>query len=83
MVEAPVCLLYTKLQDSEKKMVLFPEELDLFLFIHREREKSWFQTQVYEWDPCFQFPSRMIGTIVLAFICLYLVSSSKKPFCFL
>uniref|UniRef100_A0A8C0WWE9 Stimulated by retinoic acid gene 6 protein-like n=2 Tax=Castor canadensis TaxID=51338 RepID=A0A8C0WWE9_CASCN len=38
----------------------------------QEREKSWFQTQVYEWDPCFQFPSRMIGTIVLAFICLYL-----------
>ncbi|XP_046313244.1 stimulated by retinoic acid gene 6 protein-like isoform X1 [Marmota monax] len=38
----------------------------------REREKSWFQTRVYDWDPCFQFPSRMVGTIVLAFICLYL-----------
>ncbi|XP_055461237.1 stimulated by retinoic acid gene 6 protein-like isoform X3 [Psammomys obesus] len=38
----------------------------------QEREKSWFQTRVYEWDPCFQFPSRMIGTSVLAFICLYL-----------
>ncbi|OBS59864.1 hypothetical protein A6R68_09014 [Neotoma lepida] len=38
----------------------------------QEREKSWFQARVYEWDPCFQFPSRMIGTIVLAFICLYL-----------
>ncbi|XP_037349679.1 stimulated by retinoic acid gene 6 protein-like [Talpa occidentalis] len=37
-----------------------------------EREKSWFQTRIYEWDPCFQFPSRMIGTTVLAFICLYL-----------
>lgn len=37
-----------------------------------EREKSWFQTKIYEWDPCFQFPSRMIGTTVLAFICLYL-----------
>lgn len=47
-------------------------------FIHREGEKSWFQTRVYEWDPCFQFPSRMIGTLVLAFICLYLVSSSRK-----
>ncbi|XP_054981124.1 stimulated by retinoic acid gene 6 protein-like [Sorex araneus] len=34
--------------------------------------KSWFQTKVYEWDPNFQFPSRMIGTTVLAFICLYL-----------
>uniref|UniRef100_A0A8C3X350 Stimulated by retinoic acid gene 6 protein-like n=1 Tax=Catagonus wagneri TaxID=51154 RepID=A0A8C3X350_9CETA len=38
----------------------------------QEREKSWFQTKIYEWDPCFQFPSRMIGTTVLAFICLYL-----------
>ncbi|KAM9207226.1 stimulated by retinoic acid gene 6 protein-like [Dugong dugon] len=38
----------------------------------RERKKSWFQTRIYEWDPCFQFPSRMIGTTVLAFICLYL-----------
>ncbi|XP_004677553.1 PREDICTED: stimulated by retinoic acid gene 6 protein homolog [Condylura cristata] len=37
-----------------------------------ERKKSWFQTRIYEWDPCFQFPSRMIGTTVLAFICLYL-----------
>uniref|UniRef100_A0A8C5XR57 Stimulated by retinoic acid gene 6 protein-like n=1 Tax=Microcebus murinus TaxID=30608 RepID=A0A8C5XR57_MICMU len=38
----------------------------------REGEATWFQTRIYEWDPCFQFPSRMIGTIVLAFICLYL-----------
>ncbi|XP_052573472.1 stimulated by retinoic acid gene 6 protein-like [Peromyscus californicus insignis] len=38
----------------------------------QEGEKSWFQARVYEWDPCFQFPSRMIGTLVLAFICLYL-----------
>ncbi|XP_035877843.1 stimulated by retinoic acid gene 6 protein-like isoform X3 [Phyllostomus discolor] len=38
----------------------------------QEGKKSWFQTRIYEWDPCFQFPSRMIGTVVLAFICLYL-----------
>ncbi|XP_012493712.1 PREDICTED: stimulated by retinoic acid gene 6 protein homolog [Propithecus coquereli] len=38
----------------------------------REGEATWFQTRIYEWDPCFQFPSRMIGTMVLAFICLYL-----------
>uniref|UniRef100_A0A671ERQ1 Stimulated by retinoic acid gene 6 protein-like n=1 Tax=Rhinolophus ferrumequinum TaxID=59479 RepID=A0A671ERQ1_RHIFE len=38
----------------------------------QEEKKSWFQTRIYEWDPCFQFPSRMIGTTVLAFICLYL-----------
>ncbi|XP_048208377.1 stimulated by retinoic acid gene 6 protein-like [Perognathus longimembris pacificus] len=38
----------------------------------QESQRSWFQSRVYKWDPCFQFPSRMIGTIVLAFICLYL-----------
>ncbi|XP_039712104.1 stimulated by retinoic acid gene 6 protein-like isoform X1 [Pteropus medius] len=38
----------------------------------QEKKKSWFETRIYEWDPCFQFPSRMIGTTVLAFICLYL-----------
>lgn len=54
------------------------------LFIHRETKKSWFQTRIYEWDPCFQFPSRMIGTTVLAFICLYLVSRSEQIlFCFI
>ncbi|XP_016816782.1 stimulated by retinoic acid gene 6 protein-like isoform X2 [Pan troglodytes] len=46
----------------------------------QERKKSWFQTRIYEWDPCFQFPGRMIGTIVLAFICLYL-ESGWRPFC--
>lgn len=38
----------------------------------QEKKKSWFQSRIYEWDPCFQFPSRMIGTTVLASICLYL-----------
>ncbi|XP_038626013.1 stimulated by retinoic acid gene 6 protein-like isoform X2 [Tachyglossus aculeatus] len=38
----------------------------------QEEEKSWFQRRIYEWDPFFQFPSRMIGTAVLALICLYL-----------
>ncbi|XP_020860148.1 stimulated by retinoic acid gene 6 protein-like isoform X4 [Phascolarctos cinereus] len=38
----------------------------------QEAEKSWFQRKIYEWDPYFQFPSRMIGATVLAFICLYL-----------
>ncbi|XP_037653220.1 stimulated by retinoic acid gene 6 protein-like isoform X2 [Choloepus didactylus] len=43
----------------------------------QEKKKSWFQTRIYEWDPCFQFPSRMIGTTVLAFICLYLFIVSE------
>ncbi|CAJ1052730.1 STRA6-like [Xyrichtys novacula] len=32
---------------------------------------SWFQRRVYEWDPNFKFPSRMIGTIIISLIGLY------------
>ncbi|XP_053533436.1 stimulated by retinoic acid gene 6 protein-like isoform X1 [Ictalurus punctatus] len=39
----------------------------------RSVEKSWFQKNVYEWDPYFKFPSRIISTVVLCFFCLYLV----------
>uniref|UniRef100_A0A8C6Y5L5 Stimulated by retinoic acid gene 6 protein-like n=1 Tax=Naja naja TaxID=35670 RepID=A0A8C6Y5L5_NAJNA len=37
-------------------------------------QKSWIQQHIYEWDPYFQFPSRMISTTVLAIICLYMVN---------
>ncbi|ETE67711.1 hypothetical protein L345_06501, partial [Ophiophagus hannah] len=37
-------------------------------------QKSWIQQHIYEWDPYFQFPSRMISTMVLAIICLYMVN---------
>ncbi|CAG5928861.1 unnamed protein product, partial [Menidia menidia] len=32
---------------------------------------SWFQRRVYEWDPHFKFPSRIIGTVVISLIGLY------------
>ncbi|XP_027139015.1 stimulated by retinoic acid gene 6 protein-like isoform X2 [Larimichthys crocea] len=32
---------------------------------------SWFQRKVYEWDPNFKFPNRIIGTSIIALICLY------------
>ncbi|KAM6467983.1 stimulated by retinoic acid gene 6 protein-like [Liasis olivaceus] len=38
----------------------------------RKPQKSWIQQNIYEWDPYFQFPSRMISTTVLAIICLYM-----------
>ncbi|XP_075787866.1 stimulated by retinoic acid gene 6 protein-like [Pelodiscus sinensis] len=38
----------------------------------RQAQKSWVRRKLYEWDACFQFPGRMIGTSVLAVICLYL-----------
>lgn len=69
--------LSLRMREGEEGWKL-PVSLFWCSFIHREREKSWFQTRVYDWDPCFQFPSRMIGTLVLASICLYLVSSTMK-----
>ncbi|XP_060092990.1 stimulated by retinoic acid gene 6 protein-like [Heteronotia binoei] len=35
-------------------------------------EKSWIQKKLYEWDPYFKFPSRMISTSVVVLICLYM-----------
>uniref|UniRef100_A0A672JKQ6 STRA6-like n=1 Tax=Salarias fasciatus TaxID=181472 RepID=A0A672JKQ6_SALFA len=32
---------------------------------------SWFQRRVYEWDPCFKFPNRIIGTAIISLIGLY------------
>ncbi|XP_029467916.1 stimulated by retinoic acid gene 6 protein-like [Rhinatrema bivittatum] len=36
-------------------------------------QRSCFQQKIYQWDPCFKFPSRMIGTCMLALFCLYIV----------
>ncbi|XP_074539365.1 STRA6-like [Halichoeres trimaculatus] len=32
---------------------------------------SWFQRRVYEWDPNFKFPNRILGTIIISLIGLY------------
>ncbi|KAM9856960.1 STRA6-like [Aulostomus maculatus] len=32
---------------------------------------SWFQRRVYEWDPHFKFPNRIIGTAIISLIGLY------------
>ncbi|XP_053474844.1 stimulated by retinoic acid gene 6 protein-like isoform X2 [Ictalurus furcatus] len=34
-------------------------------------EKSWFQRNMYKWDPYFKFPNRIIATVVLCFYALY------------
>ncbi|XP_026215794.1 STRA6-like isoform X2 [Anabas testudineus] len=33
---------------------------------------SWFQRRVYEWDPYFKFPNRIIGTAIISLIGLYI-----------
>ncbi|XP_026568444.1 stimulated by retinoic acid gene 6 protein-like [Pseudonaja textilis] len=35
-------------------------------------QKNWFQRKLYQWDPYFKFPSRLISTIVVMFLCLYM-----------
>ncbi|KAM4706815.1 stimulated by retinoic acid gene 6 protein-like [Discoglossus pictus] len=42
---------------------------------HVNNPKSWFQRKIYAWDPCFKFPSRMVGTAVLALFCLYIFAT--------
>ncbi|XP_040216975.1 stimulated by retinoic acid gene 6 protein-like isoform X2 [Rana temporaria] len=60
------------------------DEETLFLPIHQaehvkrlfrkpvEVQKTWFESKIYTWDPCFKFPGRMIGTTVLSLFCLYI-----------
>lgn len=38
---------------------------------------SWFQRNVYEWDPFFKFPNRIIGTLIISLIGLYMVSINR------
>ncbi|XP_035494092.1 STRA6-like isoform X2 [Scophthalmus maximus] len=35
---------------------------------------SWFQRRVYEWDPYFKFPNRIIGSAVISLIGLYIMT---------
>ncbi|XP_072526297.1 stimulated by retinoic acid gene 6 protein-like [Salminus brasiliensis] len=37
----------------------------------RPLEKTWFRRKVYDWDPYFKFPNRMIATAVVSLIGLY------------
>uniref|UniRef100_A0AAY4CZS9 STRA6-like n=1 Tax=Denticeps clupeoides TaxID=299321 RepID=A0AAY4CZS9_9TELE len=67
---------------------LIPEEDQLFMQCHqvkyvkhllckpaeRIQEKSWFQRNVYDWDPYFKFPNRIIGTAIISLIGLYTVN---------
>lgn len=40
----------------------------------------WFQRNVYEWDPFFKFPNRIIGTAIISLIGLYTVMAKKCLF---
>ncbi|KAE8632183.1 hypothetical protein XENTR_v10001465 [Xenopus tropicalis] len=43
-------------------------------------KKSWFARKIYDSDPCFKFPSRMIGTTVLSLLCLYIFVTIEFKF---
>ncbi|XP_058239979.1 stimulated by retinoic acid gene 6 protein-like isoform X1 [Hemibagrus wyckioides] len=41
-------------------------------------EKSWFQRKVYEWDPYFKFPNRIIATVVLCVLGVYMITTTEQ-----
>ncbi|XP_042308124.1 stimulated by retinoic acid gene 6 protein-like isoform X2 [Sceloporus undulatus] len=43
----------------------------------QQTQKSWIRRRLYEWDPHFLFPSRIISTVVLVAICLYMFITSE------
>ncbi|KPP67161.1 stimulated by retinoic acid protein 6-like, partial [Scleropages formosus] len=40
----------------------------------RRMMKNWFQRKIYDWDPYFKFPNRIIGTSVVSIIGLYMIT---------
>ncbi|KAI5620889.1 STRA6-like isoform X1 [Silurus asotus] len=43
-------------------------------------QKNWFQRKVYEWDPYFKFPNRIIATVVLSIYGLFVIILSEQMF---
>ncbi|XP_025029203.1 stimulated by retinoic acid gene 6 protein-like [Python bivittatus] len=35
-------------------------------------QKNWIQRKLYQWDPYFKFPSRIISTVIIIIMCLYM-----------
>lgn len=60
-------------QETEELMHLHQMQHVKRLFKkHVQNESlSWFQRKVYEWDPHFKFPNRLIGTAIISLIGLY------------
>ncbi|XP_068127444.1 stimulated by retinoic acid gene 6 protein-like [Hyperolius riggenbachi] len=57
-------ILFLPIHQSEHVKRLFRKPVQV--------QQSWFERKIYTWDPCFKFPSRMIGTTVLSLFCLYI-----------
>ncbi|MED6255936.1 hypothetical protein ATANTOWER_017212, partial [Ataeniobius toweri] len=77
--------IYILVKDVRIRLQLEPKDLEELVDKHQanhvkrllirtpEHSKplSWFQTRVYEWDPYFKFPNRIIGTAIISIIGLY------------
>uniref|UniRef100_A0A3P8S2F9 STRA6-like n=1 Tax=Amphiprion percula TaxID=161767 RepID=A0A3P8S2F9_AMPPE len=40
----------------------------------QSRPLTWFERRVYDWDPYFKFPNRLIGTAIISLIGLYMMT---------
>ncbi|KAK3523093.1 hypothetical protein QTP86_014210 [Hemibagrus guttatus] len=76
LIVSIACLpLFTCLSTPHR---LFGGVLGLIYSLSWSVEKSWFQRKVYEWDPYFKFPNRIIATVVLCFLGLYMVITTEQ-----
>ncbi|XP_013878950.1 STRA6-like [Austrofundulus limnaeus] len=77
--------IYILVKDVRIRLQLEPEDTEDLVEQHQaqhvkrllrktpelRKPLSWFQRRVYEWDPFFKFPSRIIGTSIISLIGLY------------
>ncbi|XP_012722464.2 STRA6-like [Fundulus heteroclitus] len=77
--------IYILVKDVRLRLQLEPEDIEELVGQHQSKHVSrllsrtpehskplsWFQRRVYEWDPYFKFPNRIIGTAIISLIGLY------------
>ncbi|XP_034157055.2 stimulated by retinoic acid gene 6 protein-like isoform X2 [Pangasianodon hypophthalmus] len=68
---------YSKQEEVEKHEYKYVQRL-LRWPAEASVQKSWFQREVYEWDPYFKFPNRIIATVVLSFFGVYMIVTSEQ-----
>ncbi|XP_047672088.1 stimulated by retinoic acid gene 6 protein-like [Tachysurus fulvidraco] len=69
--------LLIRLKKCDKQVVKIHQYRYVQRLLRRSAEvsvqKCWFQRIVYDWDPYFKFPNRIIATVVLCFLGVYMI----------
>ncbi|KAK7929330.1 hypothetical protein WMY93_005725 [Mugilogobius chulae] len=65
--------IHLKLEEDTEELMHLHQTQHVKRLLRKNHVKTlhWFQRKVYEWDPHFKFPNRLIGTAIISLIGLY------------